>query len=150
MSRNHTQRILSLSCVIAAAFLLFQGCESAEVDEASAAASSQNNGSTDSGSGEGSTVQKINVDPATATVKNTPNTFTGVKLIIPSPVSGYTYTWTLSNKSIGSLNFNTGVTVNYTPTSFGSEPIVQTITVIGKRSGSPEARGTSVITHQAN
>lgn len=150
MTRRPIKSTLSLSCVIASAFLLFQGCESAEVDEASAAAASSSNGSSDGSSSGGTTTQTIDVDTGnTPSIHRTTGDFTILKI---SPESGYTYKWTLSNSNIGNISSTTGNDVTYTSTYIPpSGSLQQTITVTGTRSGSSVIfQGTSVITHQAN
>ena len=99
------------------------------------------------GSASGTTEQTITVTPATAT-HTAVGTFTVLEI---TAVSGYTYTWSISNTSIGSLSPTTGNKVTYSTTtmpSSGSQ--IQTITVIGtSTTSSTKYKGTSVITQKA-
>ena len=100
------------------------------------------------GSASGTTEQTITVTPATAT-HTAVGTFTVLEI---TAVSGYTYTWSLSNTSIGSLSQTTGSKVSYSTTTMpASGSQTQTITVVGtSTTSSTKYKGTAVITQKAD
>ena len=94
------------------------------------------------------TEQTITVSPASAT-HSAVGTFTVLKI---TAVSGYTYTWSLSNTSIGKLSTTTGSETSYTTTTMpASGSQTQTITVVGtSTTSSTKYKGTAVITIKAD
>ena len=94
----------------------------------------------------GTTYKTVTVNPATAT-HTAAGTFTVLEI---NAVSGYTYTWSLSNTSIGSLSPTIGNKVRYSTTTLPASESQQTITVIGTKTGSSKKyKGTAVITIKA-
>lgn len=159
---------IGLPLIAALAFSsLFQGCESAESYasetgvEASEGGDVSNGGDNggnepddDGGSVDG--YRNLSITPASSTLAPTGGSNTSqinfVNLSI-TPLSGYSYQWTLSNAALGGLSQTTGSSVRYTadPTSYPSSgSVLQTITVTGTSSGSSvRYRGTATVTHQA-
>ena len=146
---------------------LFQGCESAESyasetgvepSEGGGGNNGGDNDGTDPDNDDGSVdgYRNLAITPPASTLTPTGGSNTSqiqfVSLSI-SPLSGYTYRWTLSDASLGTLSQKTGASVQYTasPTSYpASGSVLQTITVTGTRSGADvRYRGTATVTHQA-
>lgn len=118
------------------------GCESVDVDPDHIAASG---GGVSGDTPGGENVKTISVNPASGQ-----HTTTGDYTVLEvAPISGYTFTWALSDAALGNIGTKTGNKTVYTTTSIpptGSK--VQIITVIGRNPNtSTTYRGTSRITH---
>lgn len=174
-------RVFSLSLALKFIALLsiaaLVGCESADVDpehiaaSGSGGSSSEGGGSTGGGDSagdaitpgnsdtseidktaigqtftdsDGKTYTKIAVDPPTTTQ-------TSVTKLKVAPIIGYTFTWTLSNTSLGTISSKTGNEVNYiTKNNPTTGSAVQIVRATGKSEDSVILyRGVSKITHRA-
>lgn len=135
---------------------LLQGCESAEsyasetgveASEGGGGNNADNGGNDpDDGGGDDYEYRTLAISPPSA-VHTSAGNFTIFEV---AQQEGYTYSWTLSDPSLGSVEPTTGTRVTYsTRTIPGSGTQVQTLTVTGTRSGSNiRYRGTATVTHQ--
>ena len=154
--------VLPLIALLALSSLI-QGCESAESFAAETGVEPSDGGDSNNGSDNGGNdpdnggggtgggtdyeYRNLAVSPPSA-VHTSAGNFTIFEV---AQQAGYTYSWTLSDPTWGSVAPSTGTRVTYsTRTIPGSGTQVQTLTVTGIRSGSNvRYRGTATVTHQA-
>jgi len=175
MKRSRQRHLLFFSIALMALSFLFQGCESAESYasetgvEAGENGGGNGGGNPDTGGGgtggggtgggtnnsndptfNPSSVDAFYLEPKETTIsRNERKRFT-----IPSPRSGYAYTWRLENGSIGELTrdstVSTGTAYYYQGTEFPAGGATQKILVVGTLSGSNiRHEGRATVTHQA-
>lgn len=145
----------TLRLIVALVATILIGCESADVETGTTTTTgnSSSNGTnddtpSDGNQSNGSTNYKTLAVAPSSGVHTTIGNFTILEI---SQLAGYTYVWSLSNPSLGTLSPQQGTKVTYMTTSIPSTgSAVQTITVIGTKAGSSvKYRGISTITHQA-
>lgn len=161
MKRPPTSKLLQLVMVLVA--LIIVGCESADIETGTTTSDGGSSadgttpgtakivttigGTTTSG---GVTYTSINFAPASALHTSTGD-FTVLE--ISDPIVGYTYTWSISEPSLGKISPKQATKVTYTTSSIPSSGTKeQAITVTGMNTGSPtetKYKGTFTITHRA-
>lgn len=158
-------RIFSLSktlkLITLISLIVLVGCESADVEPEHIAASGSSGGAPEAGGSPGDAITPGNNDtseidktavgqPFTDSddkiytkieIKKTSETYISdghysTELYV-TPISGYTFTWKISNTAVGKTNPETGLKTVYKTTKIPELNSIQTITVTGKSSNSP-------------
>lgn len=149
MKRTRQRHVLFLTIAILALSALFQGCESAEsyaAEKDIPADMANHNGENNGGSGGDFEYRALAINPPSAEHTSVGN----LTVFEVAARAGYTFSWTVSDNTLGTVSPSTGTRVTYSTRRIPSTgTLVQTITVIGTRSGSNiRYRGTATVTHQ--
>ncbi len=142
--RGFKKCMLGLGLMVA---VVLGGCESVDVDPETAA-SGGGGGGGGTPPETGTVETRIAINPEEAVHTSTGN----YTILEVSPIPGYTFTWTLSDPSLGTLTPTRGERVTYFTTRIPSTgSAIQIITARGRHAtASVVYIGTSRITHEAD
>lgn len=145
---------VSFCLVLSLALHFLTGCESAESlaleqgVEPSASSSSRPSQSTPSA--------QLEITPKSTTFTPLKQSGSGIQsninaetFSLVNPPADYTFTWSLSNPSLGAIDSKTGTSVTYQSSIVPSADTTQRLTVRATRTGSPTLEGFATILQKA-